>query len=174
MFYSSNLNFPTPFICNFVTFFLIYFSLFLPFSHCHCFVFPLSFLFLSVISTLVLSILYFPCASSPLFLFPLLSSFCLHQTSSNSIGLIAPSSSWCFSPGLLGCYRGLQRPRQNLCAVRHHCVQTQPRRQWRLLEDLPTLFRLPWLPYEDHWTGSVHSNVCVVVVVKVKKRKVTH
>lgn len=83
-------------------------------------------------------------------------SFLLSPTPSTSIPIldVMPGrGSWRLSPRIVGCCRGLQRPRQNLRAVCHHCVQTQPRRQRGLLEDLPTLLGLPRLPYEDHWDG---------------------
>lgn len=156
---------------------LFQYSLFLSFHHFYCFsVVPFSFHlpspFLSFCLPLILfphplhCIISFACASSPLHFEPahtFLSFpsfvFCFHPPPHPPFPfwMYCPGrGSWCLSPGILGCCRGLQRPRQDLRAVCHYCVQTQPGRQWRLLEDLSPVLRLPRLPYEDHWTG-----VCV-------------
>lgn len=166
---------PPPFIMSAVT------------SHCSCilyffhsitftifYAFPFSFLlppspFLSFclpFITLCTAFFLLPVLPPPLTL-NLHTLFCLFlsffSTFTNPLilhshfGCNAGAGSWRLSPRIVGCCRGLQRPRQNLRAVCHHCVQTQPRRQRGLLEDLPTLLGLPRLPYEDHWDGVFRS-----------------
>lgn len=80
--------------------------------------------------------------------------------------------SWCLSPGILGCCRGLQWPRQDVRAVRHHRDQAQPGWQRGLLEDVSPLLWLPRLPHEDHRTGACEC-VCHETESHLKRVSIT-